>query len=161
VTIVTEMSIGQPWHKPLVGASLQIAVDENWLTRDRGECVMKKLASLALAAGLVSIMSAAAFAQPGYPMVCHGGGGMNAEIFADAIIIQFEPTDVGVGVAPPAPGQCGWLDRGYRPGEPAFLRYSGNPDGVHYLIDGVVGGGNFYVHVHKAGGAMVVDRIGP
>jgi hypothetical protein len=36
---------------------------------------MKKLASPGLAAGLVSIISAAALAQPGYPMVCHGGAG--------------------------------------------------------------------------------------
>jgi hypothetical protein len=107
--------------------------------------------------------SAAAFGQQGgYPMICRGGGAMKVEIFATGtIIVRFEPTDVGAGVAPPGPGQCGWLDRGYRPGEPASLRYAGNPDGVHYLLDGVLRGGNFYVHVHRDGDAMAVDRIGP
>jgi len=129
---------------------------------DGGENQMKTLASLGMAVGLLSIASAAAFGQPGgYPMVCRGGGAMKAEIFAGAIVVRFEPTDVGVGVAPPSPGQCGWLDRGYRPGEPAVLQYVGNPDGVRYLVDGVLRGGNFYVHVHKDGDAMVVDRIGP
>jgi hypothetical protein len=123
---------------------------------------MNRFASLGLAVGLLSMASAAAFGQQGgYPMICHGGGAMKAEIFAGTIIVRFEPTDVGVGVAPPGPGQCGWLDRGYRPGEPASLRYSGNPDGVRYLVDGVLRGGNFYVHVHRDGDAMTVDRIGP
>jgi hypothetical protein len=123
---------------------------------------MNTFASFGLAFGLLSMASAAAFCQQaGYAMVCRGGGAMKAEIFAGTIIVRFEPTDVGAGVAPPAPGQCGWLDRGYRPGEPASLQYSGNPDGVRYLADGVFRGGNFYVHVHKNGDSMMVDRIGP
>jgi hypothetical protein len=123
---------------------------------------MNTFASFGLAFGLLSMASAAAFGQQaGYAMVCRGGGAMKAEIFAGTIIVRFEPTDVGAGVAPPAPGQCGWLDRGYRPGEPASLQYSGYPDGVRYLADGVFRGGNFYVHVHKNGDSMMVDRIGP
>jgi len=123
---------------------------------------MNTFASLGLAVGIVSIASAAAFGQQaGYPMVCRGGGAMKAEIFAGAIIVRFEPTDVGVGVAPPGPGQCGWLDRGWRPGEPASLQYSGNPNGLRYLADGVFRGSNFYVHVHKDGDVMAVDQTGP
>jgi hypothetical protein len=64
---------------------------------------MNTLASLGLAVGLLSIASAAAIGQQGYPMVCHGGGDMNAAIAAGVIIINFEPTDVGTSVAPPAP----------------------------------------------------------
>jgi hypothetical protein len=123
---------------------------------------MNTFASFGLAFGLLSFASAAAFGQQAdYPMVCHGGGAMKAEILAGTIIVRFEPTAVGVGVAPPGPGQCGWLDRGYRPGEPTSLQYSGNPDGVRYLVDGVFRGGNFYVHVHKDGDSMMVDRTGP
>src|SRR5260370_33464625 len=100
--------------------------------------------------------------QGGYPMICKGGGAMKAEIFATGtIIVRFEPTDVGAGVAPPGPGQCGWLDRGYRPGEPASLRYAGNPDGVHYLLDGLLRGGHFHVHLHRDGGPMATERVGP
>jgi hypothetical protein len=40
-------------------------------------------------------VSVAAFGQRRYPMVCHGGGRLNAEIFAGVIIVHFEPTDVG------------------------------------------------------------------
>jgi hypothetical protein len=128
----------------------------------RGGNQMYTLASLGLAVGLLSMASAAAFAQQAdYPMICHGGGAMKAEIFAGRIIVRFEPTDVGAGVAPPGPGQCSWLDRGYRPGEPASLQYSGNPDGLRYLANGVFRGGNFYVHVHKDGDSMMVDRVGP
>jgi hypothetical protein len=124
---------------------------------------MNTFASLGLAVGLLSTASAAAFGQQGgYPMICHGGGAMKAEVFVGAmIIVRFEPTDVGANVAPPGPGQCGWLDRGYRPGEPASLRYAGNQDGVRYLLDGMLRGGNFYVYVHRDGDAMAVDRIGP
>jgi hypothetical protein len=123
---------------------------------------MNTFSSLGLAVGFISITSAAAFAQQGgYPMICRGGGAMKLGIFAGTVIVRFEPTEVGAGVAPPGPGQCGWLDRGYRPGEPASLQFSGNPDGVHYLVNGVLRGDNFYVHVHKDGDVMTVDRIGP
>ena len=46
-----------------------------------------------------AIASVAALGQQGYPMVCHGGVRRNAEIFAGVVIVHFEPTDVGVGVA--------------------------------------------------------------
>src|SRR5260370_34855113 len=95
---------------------------------------MNRFVSLGLAVGLLSMASAAAFGQQGgYPMICHGGGAMKAEIFAGTIIVRFEPTDVGAGVAPPGPGQGGWLDRGYRPAAPASLRYSGTPDRLRHL----------------------------
>jgi hypothetical protein len=122
---------------------------------------MNIFSSLGLAVGIISITSAAAFAQQGYPMICRGGGAMKLGIFAGTVIIRFEPTEVGAGVAPPGPGQCGWLDRGYRAGEPASLQYLGNLDAVHYLVNGVLRGDNFYVHVHKDGDVMTVDRIGP
>src|SRR5260370_12673289 len=123
---------------------------------------MNTFASLGLAVGLLAMASAAAFGQQGgYPMICKGGGAMKAEIFAGTVIVRFEPTDVGAGVAPPGPGQCGWLDRGYRPAEPASLRCSGNPDGVRYLGAAVLRGGNFYVYGHRAGYAIAGARPGP
>lgn len=96
-------------------------------------------------------------------MICHGGAGMSAQVAADGTIrLGFNPTTTAASATPPGPGQCGWLDRGWRSGEPPVLKSSGGLSAVHYLIDGMVGGGSFYVHVHNDNaGSMVVDHVGP
>lgn len=124
---------------------------------------MKMLPLVAVVlAGMSIVPVVPAVAQQSYPLVCRGGGGMNASVTAGAVRVNFTPGTAAASSTPPAPGQCTWLDRGFRPGEPANLRLSGNMAGVRYLIDGVLGGGSFYAHVYNNGsGAMIVTRVGP
>lgn len=102
-------------------------------------------------------------AQTSYPLVCRGGGGMSATLTAaGSIRLHFQPGTAAASATPPGAGACTWLDRGFRSGEPAVLRLEGDPGGVRYLIDGMLGGGSFYAHAYTDGaGAMRVTRIGP
>ncbi len=84
-------------------------------------------ALFALAAGtLFSVVAAVqapvSAAGPSYPMVCRGGGNMQADFTSDGHIqLYFSAGRHGAGVAPPRPGECTWLDRGLRSGEPRTL----------------------------------------
>lgn len=118
--------------------------------------------------GLLSVLAwtsapAPAPAQTSYPLMCRGGGGMSANVTAAGTIrLQFQPGAAAASATPPGPGVCTWLDRGFRPGEPAVLALDGDPSGLRYLVDGMLGGGTFYAHVYNdRAGAMRVTRIGP
>jgi hypothetical protein len=104
-----------------------------------------------------------ATAQKSYPVVCRGGGNMMAEVSAgNTVRVRFEPARAGASDAPPAAGECAWLDRGFRSGEPNNLLVRGNGRHADYLLDAVRNASTFQAHVHNnQRGAMVVDRIGP
>ena len=79
-------------------------------------------------------------------MVCRGGGGMRADIQANGTMhVFFTPAAQGANTAPPGPGQCAFLDRALRPGEPTQLRTSFGA--ARSLLDTIVSGGAFDVHV--------------
>lgn len=78
------------------------------------------------------VMSGAAFADPpSYPLICHGGPSMkimtNHDVNAagipgaTAMFIYFKPSPVAGSVKQPGPGECVWLDRTFRPGEPTVM----------------------------------------
>jgi hypothetical protein len=121
--------------------------------------------SLALVGSLQVVMpftlDASAIAQESFPMVCRGGGGMRAEIQANGTMrMFFTPAAQAANIAPPGPGQCIWLDRSFRPGEPAVLLT--NFGAARVLVDSMVSGGPFNVHVFNNNqGAMQVTRVGP
>ena len=125
------------------------------------------LGTYALALAAAAILAAAsaipAAAQKSYPVVCKGGGNMMAEVSAgNTVRVRFEPADTGASDAPPAAGECAWLDRGFRSGEPNNLLVRGNGRHANYLLDAVRNAGMFQAHVHNnQRGAMIVDRIGP
>jgi len=113
---------------------------------------------------LVAAASAVpATAQKSYPVVCKGGGNMMAEVSAgNTVRVRFDPGRQGAGSNPPGAGQCAWLDRGFRSGEPNILLVQGNGRHADYVIDAVRKGETFYAHIYNnRRGAMVVDRIGP
>ena len=61
----------------------------------------------------------------------------------------------------PKAGQCTWVDRGFRAGEPNVLSLAGDRDGTTYLLNGMLSGDRFYVHAYNDNnGRMVVTRIG-
>jgi hypothetical protein len=106
-------------------------------------------------------LAASALAQESFPMVCRGGDGMRADILGDgAMRVFFVPAAQGANSAPPGPGQCTFLDRALRPGEPHVLLSTFQA--AHILVDTMVSGGAFDVHVFNNNqGAMQVTRVGP
>ena len=85
---------------------------------------MKRL-SLYCVAFLVLLLSFPSYeARAGsksYPLMCRGGGTMKAKLFSGGMQIWFVGASQGAEAGPPRPGQCTWLDRGFRPGEPRSI----------------------------------------
>jgi hypothetical protein len=65
---------------------------------------------------LLGFLGAALAAPPDYPLWCRGTAGMASANGKD-LVVNFRFTDhpAGEGLQP---GQCSWLDRGFRPNEP-------------------------------------------
>lgn len=61
------------------------------------------------------------------PLMCHGGGKMTAELMAYkgriVVRIRFTGGKESVKAGVPGPGECRWLDRGFKKGEPRELRF--------------------------------------
>jgi hypothetical protein len=132
---------------------------------------MRKIKLFAIAAVLIlagvggwavsTLLDASALAQESFPMVCRGGGGMRADILANGTMrVFFTSAAQGANTAPPGPGQCTFLDRALRPGEPTVLLTTFGA--ARILVDTMVSGGAFDVHVFNNNqGAMQVTRVGP
>ena len=58
-----------------------------------------------------------------YPLMCRGGAAMKGTLTPKGITFQFKGGTQGAGSRPPQPGECTWLDRGFRPGEPRTLNW--------------------------------------
>ncbi len=99
----------------------------------------------------------------GYVLQCKGGPGMQVTTGDDgALSITFVPTATGTGSVPPEPGQCGWVDRGFSPGEPAVLSVVRAVVGSDQLPATIQAGQAFQVTGYNNNtGAMVVTKIGP
>jgi len=76
----------------------------------------------ALIAGLLTLATPSARAQGTFPLQCRGGGQANMKYDSAerTIYARFRPAPgpAGNGLAP---GQCSWLDRAFRPGEPGQI----------------------------------------
>jgi hypothetical protein len=68
----------------------------------------------ALIAGLLTLTTPSARAQGTFPLQCRGGGQVNM-VYDSVATTVFVPGPAGNGLAP---GQCSWLDRAFRSGEP-------------------------------------------
>ncbi|HAJ45839.1 MAG TPA: hypothetical protein DCL54_04575 [Alphaproteobacteria bacterium] len=158
---------------------------------------MNKYIALAAVAACFSPLSA--FAEPpSYPLICKGGPGMRMMVNHDVpdgvntgathMTVFFQAAGVA---ANPGPGQCVWMDRTFRPGEPESFKLKGNvefafqvygngrlardgsgwrlsPEGSgpeaqdwKEIVDGMLNGGTFTVQVYNAGSTMLVTRVGP
>src|SRR6516165_2298423 len=107
---------------------------------------MKTRLAILLSALAISLADVSAFAQESFPMVCRGGGSMRADILANGTMrVFFVPAAQGANTAPPESGQCTFLDRALRPGEPHVLLTTFGAGRV--LVDTMVTGGAFDVHV--------------
>ncbi len=139
-----------------------------------------------VATGMSFSTSTPSQAARDYVMTCRAGGGMQAiagqrvssrEAF---VSITFRGGSAGAAVRPPRPGECTWIDRGFRRGEPTKLVYKENGSwvqsvcstnrcntrtnsrSIQTLVSSVKNGRSFQVHAHNDGrGNMVVTRVGP
>ena len=126
----------------------------------RGPHMLRAKLSLTFAAATMILAIVPADASPrSSQLICKGGGAMVATIKSNATIsLRFSPgSEPGVAQA----GQCTWVDRGFRAGEPNVLSLAGDRDGTTYLLNGMLSGDRFYVHAYNDNnGRMVVTRIG-
>ncbi|WP_395684923.1 hypothetical protein [Aestuariivirga sp.] len=121
--------------------------------------------TLSFAAAIAAVAMAAFGPAPAeatprsYPLICQGAGNMVASIKSNASIsLRFSP---GREASVVRAGECTWIDRGFRDGEPNVLSLSGNRRGANYLLDGMLSGNRFYVHGYNDGnGRLVITRIG-
>ena len=116
--------------------------------------------SVAAAITFAAMTIPAAEAANSYPLICQGGGDMSARVSANATIkLRFAP---GTEAGAVRPGECTWIDRGFRPGEPDTLLLNRHRRGAEYIINGMLNGERFYVHgYNNQNGALVITRIGP
>ena len=92
---------------------------------------MKLIASIAVIATAWALTSTSIAAPKSYPLLCKGGPGMKIMVNHDvngagipgdaAMFIHFTPASAPGSERKPNPGQCVWLDRTFRSGEPAVL----------------------------------------
>ncbi len=89
------------------------------------------IAALAFAASISAVSTSALAEPPSYPLLCRGGANMRIMVNHDvdgagipgatAMTIFFRPAGAPGSVTPPRPGECVWLDRTFRPGEPTSM----------------------------------------
>lgn len=120
--------------------------------------------AIAALLGTMLTFATGAQAQVSYPLICRGGGAMQAAVRAGGqLTLRFAPGSQAGSLGAPTAGSCTWLDRGFRAGEPAQLYLAGgDPAGALYLLGGFLRGEVFYAHVYNTGsGSMRVTRVGP
>ncbi len=72
-----------------------------------------------------------------YPLICRGGEAMKGSFSDVAIKFTFIGAKQSVGSRPPRAGECAWLDRGFRPGEPEDAVWNpGKPRGLRVDFEG-------------------------
>lgn len=118
------------------------------------------IATVAGAAAAAILATTAAEATPrSYQLICKGGGEMVATIKPTGkIALRFAAgTEAGTARS----GQCTWVDRGFRVGEPNVLSLTGDHEGTTYILRKMLSGDRFYVQVYNDNnGRMVVTRTG-
>lgn len=137
-------------------------------------------------------------AQPqSYPLVCRGGGSLfqlNIDVGRSDksnLTISFKGASAGASARAPQRGECAWLDRGWRSGEPRVMTWAGDlenlglafsPNGrlssidaqragpqgaqLKYLLDALRNGTAFQVHAYRdtarSGESFLrITRVGP
>lgn len=143
--------------------------------------------------GFVVLMASAfgsdVYAGTSYPLVCNPGGGMRFRIETkpdfSKISIMFRGASTGASTKQPAPGECAWLDRGWRAGEPQEIYYIArgfDVVGLHfdanfnltswtmlydstkpiiYLLDNMKRKTIFHAHAQQDRSTLKITRTGP
>lgn len=153
-----------PWSKALQGSgagSLLKQGSELIPPATSPALAMAAAAEVPIAGTAGARPAAAPGSPPTYPLACVGGGGMRAIATPDGFVrVTFAPAAQGGSAAPPRAGECAWLDRGFRPGEPQMLVYGSGAQSSQDLVSAANRGESFQVHAYNNNqGAMVVTSI--
>jgi hypothetical protein len=148
-------------------------------------------AELVVACALLTVLSTTtSIAATSYPMVCKGGGEMEAsfshvksrgDFHSTSLLITFKKSRAAASVTEPAPGHCAWIDRPISAEEPFSLAYSpGSAQDFHFkfrpeswsltetedagleqIMHALRRGEKFYIKCHREGTYFKVDSVGP
>lgn len=156
---------------------------------------IRKLAPrIGIVSGLIACLVSMAYAQQpkGYPLMCKGGGDYTIQMLsgvenASPMNYTFKKGS-RAATAGLQPGECAWMDRGFRGNEPAvisfdfkgvrantnirrtngtvnpYFQYAGSNPGkgqLQNIIMKIIGGGEFQVYVYSDGRVLKVTKIGP
>ncbi len=154
-----------------------MAIFSNIIVRWSAVAAAGVVGAVVLALGVVYVAADFAEAQAAprsYPMTCRGGGQMRSRVIMHkngraTLAIRFQKGTAGAGTRAPSAGQCTWIDRGMRPGEPRVLklwisnvasikfycrqgrcRFAGSTNrNLNYLMKAVQNGSPFQVHAYN------------
>ena len=137
-----------------------------------GELAMKRIAHWGLCLATIALVLSSDYAQAepkSYPLMCRGGGVMKGIFSVWDIKVDFIGAKQGAAVRLPQPGECAWLDRGFRSGEPQKFRWAAkrkmllqaffesqdvkkilsSSQNFNYLAKGILNGEVFQVHAYR------------
>ena len=128
----------------------------------------------------------AAAAPTSYSLTCKGGSIMFVEVESDRVYLWFRWANHSATAAPPAEGECAWLDRGGRSGEPTKLlmkhhKFPGltfdisaqghitglssaadpTTESIVRVLRDVLAKRQFYLRAYASGNFLIVTRYGP
>jgi hypothetical protein len=138
----------------------------------------------------LAVIHASLAAPKSYPLVCKGGGEMEASFshvkakggfHGTSLAIKFQKSRAAASSSEPAPGQCAWLDRPISAEEPSSLAYAPGAgqdfsftlkgdkwtladtedEGLKHILNKMRRGDLFYLRCHREGGFLKVDHVGP
>lgn len=172
------MSSIKPWRETMKKAIINY-----------GSCV--RFFVFILIANITCVQNVSQAEPRSYPLVCRGGGAMQGTLGKLGIDFTFKGGTQAATAKQPGPGECAWLDRGFRSGEPRKMSWSnrgldrffvdygpslkiksisiqGRGSGNYkYLFESIRDGKLFYVHAQQksCGGSkcpyLTITRTGP
>jgi hypothetical protein len=151
---------------------------------------LPKVALVAAFTLLTALMTTTSIAATGYPMVCKGGGEMEAtfshvksrgDFHNTSLLITFRKSRAAASGTEPAAGHCAWIDRPISADEPSSLAYSPGSGqdfyfkfrtdswsltetedaGLEQIMHAMRRGEKFYIRCHREGTYFKVDSVGP
>jgi hypothetical protein len=151
---------------------------------------LPKVALVAAFTLLTALMTTTSFAATSYPMVCKGGGEMEAafshvksrgDFHSTSLLITFRKSRAAASGTEPTPGHCAWIDRPISADEPSSLAYSpGSGQDFYFkfrsdswsltesedaslvqIMNAIRRGEKFYIRCHREGTYFKVDSVGP
>ena len=151
---------------------------------------MPKVALVVAYALFAVLLTTTSIAATSYPMVCKGGGEMEAkfshvksrgDFHSTSLLITFKKSRTAASGTEPAPGHCAWIDRPISAEEPSSLAYGPGSGqdfyfefktdswsltrtedaGLEQIMNAMRRGEKFYIRCHREGTYFRVDSVGP
>ena len=151
---------------------------------------LPKIALVVACALLTALLTTTSIAVTSYPMVCKGGGEMEAAfshvksrggLHSTSLLVTFRKSRAAASVTEPAPGHCAWIDRPISVEKPSSFAYGPGSGqdfyfkftteswsltetedvGLEQIMNAMRRGEKFYIRCHREGTYFKVDTVGP